>query len=36
MTEAGLLDRECRGTWAWYSINEEGLKAICAILDPAI
>ncbi|MZD04470.1 metalloregulator ArsR/SmtB family transcription factor [Streptomyces sp. SID5785] len=36
MTEAGLLDRERRGTWAWYSINEDGLKAVRAILDPAV
>ncbi|MFD7298359.1 ArsR/SmtB family transcription factor [Streptomyces sp. NPDC059897] len=36
MTEAGLLNRERRGTWAWYSINEDGLKQVRAILDPAV
>ncbi|MEU3855325.1 metalloregulator ArsR/SmtB family transcription factor [Streptomyces sp. NPDC029554] len=35
MTEAGLLDRERRGTWAWYSVNHDGLQRIRSILDPA-
>lgn len=35
MTEAGLLDRERRGTWAWFSVNHEGLRRIRSILDPA-
>ncbi|GGZ44586.1 ArsR/SmtB family transcription factor [Streptomyces poonensis] len=35
MTEAGLLNRERRGTWAWFSINHEGLSRVGAILDPA-
>ncbi|MEV7891065.1 ArsR/SmtB family transcription factor [Streptomyces sp. NPDC002817] len=34
MTEVGLLDRERRGTWAWYSVNHDGLKRIRSILDP--
>ncbi|MEW1996982.1 ArsR/SmtB family transcription factor [Streptomyces coelicoflavus] len=35
MTEAGLLDRERRGTWAWFSVNHNGLQRIRSILDPA-
>ncbi|MFD0269345.1 ArsR/SmtB family transcription factor [Streptomyces sp. NPDC127106] len=35
MTEAGLLTRERRGTWAWYSVDEEGLRRLRDILDPA-
>lgn len=34
MTEAGLLNRERRGTWSWYSVNYEGLNRVRAILDP--
>ncbi|WP_328404091.1 metalloregulator ArsR/SmtB family transcription factor [Streptomyces sp. NBC_00390] len=34
MTEAGLLDRERRGTWVWYSVNVEGLRRVRDILDP--
>ncbi|MBZ9645010.1 helix-turn-helix transcriptional regulator [Streptomyces sp. PSKA30] len=36
MTEAGLLNRERRGTWAWYSVNYDGLNRVRAILDPAV
>ncbi|MFF8481911.1 ArsR/SmtB family transcription factor [Streptomyces antibioticus] len=35
MTEAGLLDRERRGTWAWFTVNHDGLQRIRSILDPA-
>lgn len=35
MTDAGLLDRERRGTWAWFSVNHEGLRRIRDILEPA-
>ncbi|OEJ22213.1 transcriptional regulator [Streptomyces agglomeratus] len=34
MTEAGLLDRERRGTWAWFSVNHDGLRRVREILDP--
>ncbi|WP_324618052.1 ArsR/SmtB family transcription factor [Streptomyces dysideae] len=34
MTEAGLLNRERRGTWSWYSVNYDGLNRVRAILDP--
>ncbi|MFE9882958.1 ArsR/SmtB family transcription factor [Streptomyces sp. NPDC005784] len=33
MTEAGLLDRDRRGTWAWYSVNRDGLRRIREILE---
>jgi ArsR family transcriptional regulator len=36
MTEAGLLSRERRGTWAWYSVNQDGLNKVRAILDPSV
>lgn len=35
MTEAGLLNRDRRGTWVWYSVNTEGLRRVRDILDPA-
>lgn len=28
-------DRERRGTWAWFSVNHDGLQRIRSILDPA-
>ncbi|CAM5686211.1 ArsR/SmtB family transcription factor [Streptomyces chartreusis] len=34
MTEAGLLDRERRGAWVWYSVNPDGLRRLRAILEP--
>lgn len=33
LVEAGLLDRERRGTWAWYRVNEKGLEAAKAALE---
>jgi ArsR family transcriptional regulator len=35
MTDAGLLNRERRGTWSWYSVDYDGLNRVRAILDPA-
>ncbi|MEU9075225.1 metalloregulator ArsR/SmtB family transcription factor [Kitasatospora sp. NPDC048538] len=32
MTDAGLLNREGRGTWAWYTVDQSGLEAIHSIL----
>ena len=32
LTEAGLLTREKRGTWAWYSIVPGRLDEIAAVL----
>lgn len=34
MTDAGLLYRERRGTWSWYSLNHEGLRRLRDILEP--
>ncbi|MBT2511641.1 winged helix-turn-helix transcriptional regulator [Streptomyces sp. ISL-98] len=34
MTEAGLLNRERRGTWSWFSVNNDGLRRVRDILDP--
>ncbi|MFC7841662.1 ArsR/SmtB family transcription factor [Streptomyces sp. NPDC057382] len=36
MTEAGLLNRERRGTWSWYSVNYDGLNKVRAILQPSV
>jgi ArsR family transcriptional regulator, arsenate/arsenite/antimonite-responsive transcriptional repressor len=35
MTEAGLLTRDRRGTWVWYSVDHDGLRRVCEILEPA-
>ncbi|MET9817228.1 MULTISPECIES: metalloregulator ArsR/SmtB family transcription factor [unclassified Streptomyces] len=35
LTEAGLLNRERRGTWAWFSVNPDGLRRLRDILEPA-
>jgi ArsR family transcriptional regulator len=32
LTEAGLLTREKRGTWAWFSVVPERLAEIAAVL----
>ncbi|GGV28788.1 transcriptional regulator [Streptomyces longisporoflavus] len=32
MNEAGLLARERRGTWVWYSADPEGLRVVREIL----
>ncbi|MGW0821356.1 ArsR/SmtB family transcription factor [Streptomyces sp. NPDC002845] len=34
MTEAGLLNRERRGTWVWYSVDQGGLRRVREILEP--
>lgn len=31
---AGLLTREKRGTWAYYSLDREALSRVSAVLDP--
>lgn len=33
LTEAGLVSRSSRGTWAWYSINEDRLRELSAVLS---
>jgi len=32
LTEAGLVSRQTRGTWAWYSINQDRLDDLAAVL----
>ncbi|MBT2377039.1 ArsR family transcriptional regulator [Streptomyces sp. CB00316] len=34
MMDAGILTRERRGTWAWFSVDPEGLRRIRDILEP--
>jgi ArsR family transcriptional regulator, arsenate/arsenite/antimonite-responsive transcriptional repressor len=33
LVQAGLLDREQRGTWAYYSLNREALGRLAAVAD---
>ena len=33
LVQAGLLDREQRGTWAWYSLRRDALGGLAAALD---
>ena len=33
LVHAGLLDREQRGTWAYYSLNHDALGRLAAIAD---
>jgi ArsR family transcriptional regulator len=33
LTEAGLIDREKRGTWVWYSINQERWQQISQLFE---
>ncbi|MFC4606802.1 ArsR/SmtB family transcription factor [Streptomyces maoxianensis] len=32
MATAGLLAREKRGTWVWYSVDRDGMRAVRDIL----
>ena len=32
LAEAGLLNRESRGTWAWYSVNADRMAELAALL----
>ena len=34
LVTAGLLDREQRGTWAYYSLRPDALGGLAAALDP--
>ena len=34
LVDAGLLARERRGKWAWYSVVSERLSVLCQILAP--
>ena len=33
LLDAGLLDREQRGTWAYYSLRPDALSGLAAALD---
>jgi ArsR family transcriptional regulator, arsenate/arsenite/antimonite-responsive transcriptional repressor len=33
LLDAGLLEREQRGTWAYYSLNQDALGRLAAIAD---
>jgi ArsR family transcriptional regulator, arsenate/arsenite/antimonite-responsive transcriptional repressor len=33
LVQAGLLDREQRGTWAYYSLRPDALSGLAAALD---
>jgi ArsR family transcriptional regulator len=33
LVAAGLLDREQRGTWAYYSLNRDALSRLAAVAD---
>jgi ArsR family transcriptional regulator, arsenate/arsenite/antimonite-responsive transcriptional repressor len=34
LRKAGLIDREQRGTWAYYSLNRTALGRVAQVLDP--
>lgn len=34
LAEAGLVTREQRGTWAWFRLNPDALRAINRVLAP--
>lgn len=33
LTDAGLLDREQRGRWAYFSLNHDALRTLAAVAD---
>jgi ArsR family transcriptional regulator len=33
LVQAGLLDREQRGTWAYYSLNHDALGRLAGVVD---
>jgi len=33
LTDAGLLDREQRGRWAYFSLNPDALRTLAAVTD---
>ncbi|MCL1593168.1 MAG: metalloregulator ArsR/SmtB family transcription factor [Actinomycetia bacterium] len=35
LTDAGLLNREQRGKWAYFSVSAEALEDLARFLDPA-
>jgi ArsR family transcriptional regulator, arsenate/arsenite/antimonite-responsive transcriptional repressor len=35
LVDAGLLEREQRGKWAYFSINPEAMARVASLVDPA-
>lgn len=35
LTEAGLIEREQRGTWAWFSVNSDRLHDLGQLFTPS-
>ena len=35
LVKAGLLDREQRGSWAYYSLNRDAVRRLAAVVDLA-
>ncbi len=35
LTEAGLIQREQRGTWAWYRIDQDRMRELAWVFDLA-
>lgn len=33
LSEAGLIDREKRGTWVWYSVNQERWQQLSKLME---
>jgi len=33
LVQAGLLDREQRGVWAYYAINADAVRRLAAVVD---
>jgi len=33
LTDAGLIEREKRGTWVWYTVNQERWQQISKLLE---
>jgi len=33
LTDAGLIEREKRGTWVWYTVNQERWKQLSKLFD---
>jgi ArsR family transcriptional regulator, arsenate/arsenite/antimonite-responsive transcriptional repressor len=33
LTEAGLLEREQRGKWAWFSLKRDAVETLAAVAD---
>ena len=34
LVDAGFLTREKRGRWAWYRVDRDRLRSLCALISP--